>query len=236
MRSVVSLLIMARPRALLLDFYGTLVHEDTDVIRAICREVSRDAPAASMGLVARTWSSAFAALTAASHGTGFRLQRELARVSLAHTVRYHQSAADPDRLVEAQFAYWQRPQIYPGTRELLAVTLPVCAVSNIDRADLEAALACHELAGSFTHLVTSQDARAYKPRPEIFTAALGLLGLGPDEVLHVGDSLTSDIIGAARLGMPVAWVNRQRRPAPAAGPRPTYEVAGLGEVLALLDG
>ena len=57
-------------------------------------------------------------LTAASHGTGFRLQRELARVSLAATVRYHQSAADPDRLLEAQFAYWQRPadlSRYAGT-------------------------------------------------------------------------------------------------------------------------
>jgi 2-haloacid dehalogenase/putative hydrolase of the HAD superfamily len=72
---------------LLLDFYGTLVHEDTAVIQAICREVSRNVPAASAGEVARTWSSAFAALTAASHGTGFRLQRALARMSLTGTVR-----------------------------------------------------------------------------------------------------------------------------------------------------
>jgi 2-haloacid dehalogenase/putative hydrolase of the HAD superfamily len=72
-------------------------------------------------------------------------------------------------------------------------------VSNIDRADLDAALAHHELAGYFTHLVTSQDARAYKPRPEMFTTALGLLRLGPHEVIHVGDSLTSDVAGAAAL-------------------------------------
>jgi 2-haloalkanoic acid dehalogenase type II len=236
LRPGVTLLSMARPRALLLDFYGTLVHEDTAVIQAICREVSGNAPAASPGEVARTWSSAFAALTAASHGSGFRLQRELARMSLTDTVRYYHSAADPGSLLEAQFAYWQRPQIHPGARELLATTLPACAVSNIDRADLDAALAHHELAGYFTHLVTSQDARAYKPRPEMFTTALGLLGLGPHAVIHVGDSLTSDVAGAVRLGMPVAWVNRQRRPAPEAGPRPTYEVAGLGELLALLDG
>ncbi len=157
------MLSMARPRALLLDFYGTLVHEDTTVVQAICREVSRSAPAASPGEVARTWSSAFAALTAASHGPGFRLQRDLALVSLADTVRYHQSAADPGSLLEAQFAYWRCPQIHPGARELLACALPACAVSNIDRADLDAALAHHGLGGCFTHVVTSQDARAYKP-------------------------------------------------------------------------
>lgn len=227
---------MTRPRALLLDFYGTLVHDDTTVIQAICREVSRSVPTASPGEVARTWSSAFSALTAASHGPKFRLQRDLARVSLADTARYYHSEADPGSLLEAQFAYWRRPPIHLGARELLAARLPACAVSNIDRADLDAALAHHGLGGCFAHLVTSQDERAYKPRPEIFTAALGLLGLGPHEVIHVGDSLTSDVAGAARLGMPVAWVNSRRRPVPGAGPRPTYEVTELGELLALLDG
>jgi 2-haloalkanoic acid dehalogenase type II len=227
---------MPRPRALLLDFYGTLVHEDTTVIQAICREVSRSAPAASPAEVARTWSSAFSALTAASYGPGFRPQRDLARMSLTDTLHYHHSTADPDSLLEAQFAYWQRPQIHADTQELLATMIPACVVSNIDRADLAAALAHHELTGRFTHLVTSQDARAYKPRPEMFTTALRLLGLGPHEVVHVGDSLTSDVAGAARLGIPVAWVSRQRRPAPQAGPRPTYEVADLGELLVLLDG
>jgi 2-haloalkanoic acid dehalogenase type II len=227
---------MDRPRALLLDFYGTLVHEDTKVIEAICQEVSRNAPAASPAEVARTWSSAFSALTVASHGPSFRLQRDLARMSLTDTVRRHHSTADPDSLLEAQFAYWRRPRIQPDTRELLATTIPACAVSNIDRADLVAALAHHELTGHFTHLVTSQDARAYKPRPEMFTTALGLLGLSPHEVLHVGDSLTSDVAGAARLGIPVAWVNRQRRSPPQAGPRPTYEVGDLCELLVLLGG
>ena len=118
---------------------------------------------------------------------------------------------------EAQFAYWQRPQIHPGARELLATTVPACAVSNIDRTDLDAALTHHELAGYFTHLVTSQDARAYKPRPELFTTALGLLGLGPHEVIHVGDSLASDVAGstpwhAGGLGQPPKASRTRSRP------------------------
>ena len=51
-----SLLSMPRPRALLLDFYGTLVHEDTEVVDYICQEVSRNVPAATPAEVARTWS------------------------------------------------------------------------------------------------------------------------------------------------------------------------------------
>lgn len=227
---------MPSPRALLLDFYGTLVYEDTEVVDSICHQVSLSAPEAGPTEVARTWWSAFAALTSASHGPAFRPQRALAQVSLAETVRSCQSAADPVPLLDAQFAYWQQPQIYPDTRELLAAPLPACVASNIDRDDLAAALAFHGLADRFTHAVTSQDARSYKPRPEMFTTALGLLGLAPHEVIHVGDSLTSDVAGAASLGIPVAWVNRTRRPAPQAGPRPTYEVRNLSDLLALLGG
>jgi 2-haloalkanoic acid dehalogenase type II len=210
---------MPRFRALLLDFYGTLVDEDTDVIQAICQEVCRNAQAASPAEVARTWSSIFRELTSASHGPDFRLQRDLAQMSLGATVSRYRSAADPDTLLEAQFSYWQRPRIQPDTQELLATTLPACVVSNIDRADLTAALAHHGLAGRFAYQVTSQDARAYKPRPEMFITALALLGISPDEVIHVGDSLSSDVAGAQRLGIAVAWVNRSRHPVPTAGPR-----------------
>ena len=236
LRPEVTLLSMARPRAPLLDFYGTLVHEDTTVIQAICREVSRNARGDSPGEVARTWSSAFTALTAASHGTGFRLQRDLARMSLTDAVRYHHSAADPGSLLEAQFAYWQRPQIHPGARELLATTLPACAVSNIDRADLDAALAHHEMAGYFTHLVTSQDARLQTQAGDVHHRARASRARPARG--HPRRRLTDQRRRQrpARLGMPVAWVNHQGRPAPEAGPRPTYEVADLGELLVLLDG
>ncbi len=221
----------------MLDFYGTLVDEDTDVITAICQQVSRHAPpqTVSPAEVARAWSSAFRELTSAAHGPAFRCQRDLALMSLAATVSRYRSTADPGVLLRAQFAYWRRPQLRPDARELLASAVPACVVSNIDRSDLAAALAYHGLTGRFAHLVTSQDARAYKPRPEMFTTALALVGLSPREVLHVGDSLSSDVAGADRLGIPVAWVNRAKRPAPAGGPRPTYEVSDLGELRALLD-
>jgi FMN phosphatase YigB (HAD superfamily) len=52
----------------------------------------------------------------------------------------------------------------------------------------------------------------------------------------VGDSLSSDVAGAQHLGIPAAWVNRGRRPAPTAGPTPTYEISDLSQLLPLLDG
>jgi len=61
-----------------------------------------------------------------------------------------------------------------------------------------------------TSIVTSEDVRSYKPRPEIFLRALELINVRPGEVLHIGDSLSSDIAGAKGLGISTCWLNRNR--------------------------
>ena len=50
------------------------------------------------------------------------------------------------------------------------VELPVVVVSNIDRQDIQAAIDLHGLA--FETVITSEDVRSYKPRPELFVAGL----------------------------------------------------------------
>jgi FMN phosphatase YigB (HAD superfamily) len=55
---------------------------------------------------------------------------------------------------------------------------------------------------------------AYKPRPEMFEAGLELLGMKRSEVLHIGDSFANDVVGAAGVGIPFAWLNRLQKPLP----------------------
>ncbi|HEU5106704.1 MAG TPA: HAD family hydrolase [Solirubrobacterales bacterium] len=47
----------------------------------------------------------------------------------------------------------------------------------------------------------SDEVGHYKPAPQIFEAALGALGAGPGEAVHVGDLRRTDIAGGAALGM-----------------------------------
>ena len=112
--------------------------------------------------------------------------------------------------------------------------VPVCLVSNIDNAELRSAL--WNVGLSFDHVVTSEDCRSYKPRPEMFARALSVLELEPDEVLHVGDSFGSDVRGAHAVGIPVLWINRGGRPAPSADVTPDYVASDLTGLLAVLDG
>lgn len=61
----------------------------------------------------------------------------------------------------------------------------------------------------FSFIVFSQDHHIEKPDPRIFNIALELAGCKKHEMLHVGDSLESDIQGARRARVRSVWLNRR---------------------------
>jgi 2-haloacid dehalogenase len=86
------------------------------------------------------------------------------------------------------------------------------ALSNIDNASLVSS--CRELDFRFDLIVTAERVGAYKPDLSHFRTAideLGELGIPPERILHVGQSLRADIAPANKLGLTCAWINRQGR-------------------------
>jgi HAD superfamily hydrolase (TIGR01509 family) len=119
------------------------------------------------------------------------------------------------------------------------VRLGLC--SNFSHSEM--ALSLLDDCGFSAHLdarVISDAVGIRKPRAEIFEAVLAELGVTPEETLHVGDSLSADIGGAAPLGIRTAWITRcigDREAALRAheGPPPDCVIADLREIDALLD-
>ncbi|MEM7584627.1 MAG: YjjG family noncanonical pyrimidine nucleotidase [Acidobacteriota bacterium] len=97
-------------------------------------------------------------------------------------------------------------------------------------------LAGSPLADLFQHVVISEEAGAVKPHPAIFDATFATLGQPRrEDVLIVGDSLTSDIQGGSDYGIDTCWYN----PAGAACEldlRITYDIRDIGEVVGLVEG
>jgi 2-haloacid dehalogenase/putative hydrolase of the HAD superfamily len=216
-------------RGVLLDFYGTVVEEDDEVVASICARAAETSPGAVTGdQVSAAWWRAFCAAMGAAP---FRTQREITVASLATALRATGCGADAALLCEEQFRFWRTAPLRPGTRAFLdSVQLPVCIASNVDRADLEAVLAWHGL--SFPAVVTSEDVAAYKPSPRVFQQALAVLGLRAEEVLHVGDSLSADVAGARAAGIAAVWVNRRGRPVPD-GMDPAFVIGQLTDLTAI---
>jgi putative hydrolase of the HAD superfamily len=57
-------------------------------------------------------------------------------------------------------------------------------------------------------IVTSEEAKADKPSPEIFRLALEKAGVGASEAIHVGDQYDIDVVGARGLGITPVLIDR----------------------------
>jgi 2-haloacid dehalogenase len=68
----------------------------------------------------------------------------------------------------------------------------------------------------FAAVIISEEVGAAKPDHRIFDAAFDEMGQPRrEEVLIIGDSLTSDIVGGINYGIDACWYNPQGRPLPA---------------------
>ena len=84
-------------------------------------------------------------------------------------------------------------------------------------------------------IVTSGDAGANKPHPPIFFAALERAGVEAEAAILVGDSVDSDITGAAGVGIAGVLLDRENRYGRNAIYDRSPRIEGLGELSALID-
>ncbi len=108
---------------------------------------------------------------------------------------------------EAFFAERQRVNLFvdalPALKKL-SERYPLVSLSN-GNADLQRV----GIAPYFRAAVSAREFGVGKPDPRIFHAAAGAVDVRPEEVLHVGDDATLDVLGAINAGMQAAWVNRE---------------------------
>lgn len=200
-------------KAVFVDFYGTIVFEDGENVAKISDMIYKTGNAQSVSEVGSYWWNRFQSLFENSYGENFRTQRELETQSLIDTINRFGSSEDGIKLSNEMFEYWVKPPIFEESKQFFDICpVPIYVVSNIDRNDVLQAIEYHGLkpAGVFT----SEDARSYKPRKELFEFALRNTGLAADEVVHIGDSLSSDVKGASSVGIKAIWVNRGNREVP----------------------
>jgi 2-haloacid dehalogenase len=96
-----------------------------------------------------------------------------------------------------------------------------------------ARLAHSGLGHYFEAVVISDEEGVSKPDPGIFRIAFDRMGSPcKDEVLMVGDGLTSDIRGANGFGIDACWYNPEGKP-PMPGVHYKYEIRNLTELLGL---
>lgn len=125
----------------------------------------------------------------------------------------------------------QRP-LMPGalaTVRALATKFPLALVTNGIASVQRRRFAASAITRYFQAVVISEEVGVAKPDPRIFEPALQKIGVGPAEVLYVGDSVTSDMAAARNAGMDFCWFNPDRVPVPP-GQAPGFIITAISEL------
>jgi putative hydrolase of the HAD superfamily len=122
---------------------------------------------------------------------------------------------DRDAFFEVAYSHFAEAgvwELYPdvlGVLETLRPRFDLAVLSNFD-GRLRMILEHLGVSRFFSHVFLSSELGADKPDPEIFRRALQLSGVGPNEILHVGDDPVRDWQGAEAAGLSVFRLDRPR--------------------------
>lgn len=199
-------------KALLVDFYGTLVRENDGLIRDLTRRVCDTSPlVVSPGDVAHFWWETMNSMFRECSGDRWRSLEDLEQAALLEVSARFESHLDIHEALDEIVDSWLRPDVFSDTRTFMSrLPLPICIVANGDSEPMDNAIAYSQL--EVQAVVTSEDARSYKPDTEIFLHALKGMNISPGEALYIGDSIFYDMQPAQKAGMYTAWINRTGRP------------------------
>ena len=109
-----------------------------------------------------------------------------------------------------------------------------CAVTNGTKVAQDGKLRNSGLDKEFDHVFISEVVGVEKPNKGFFDAVFAEIGeYASEEVLIVGDSLTSDIQGGVNAGIKTCWFN-PKGVVNTSELKPDYEIRDIGEVLEIV--
>ena len=112
-------------------------------------------------------------------------------------------------------AFRAAQRLFPDVPHLLATAeaagLPVALLTNSASAPTQVKLEALELAARFDVVVTTDTLGFGKPDPRVYREACRLVGVHPDAVVCIGDSIAWDVLGARDAGLRALWLDREGR-------------------------
>lgn len=210
---------MQRYKAIFLDFYGTLAFSRPSYGELL--ESSLNAhPKTSIKIDELDTICSWYDLCNQHNGAKFKTEWELLGLYLDKVWGHYGVKGNKQAFAQTLFQAESEAIAFPETEQFLnslkELGFITCIVSNADNQFLRPAIKknCWE----FDHIISSEDTRSYKPNSTIFEKALDTCKLAANEVIHIGDSWTCDILGAQAMGLDTLWINRSQRPQPSSHP------------------
>ena len=217
------------------DCYGTLIDWESGILEALRPILSSHGRTLGDGEILELYAQVEAKIEAAEYASYKSVLRKVVQ-QVGRRLDFVPTAAEEGSLV-ISIGNWAP---FPDTVEALQNLknrFRLAVISNVD--DDLFALSARGLKVEFDWIITAAQARSYKPSLRNFRLAIETIGIPPNRILHVAQSIYHDIIPARSVGIATAWVNRRKGKkglgaTPPARGQPDIEVPDLNALVSLV--
>jgi len=218
-----------KPRAIIFDAYGTLfdVHSVVHRVPGISGDLRALSFLWRQKQVEYTWRRALMK----RYADFWQVTGEALR-SAAGTLQIKASEEDFKSLMEAYLS----PDVFADVRTGLDALkqFPLAILSNGSRAMLDAAVRANGLEPYFTHVISVDEIKTYKPSPEVYELGARALGQLAEKILFVSSNAW-DAASARAFGYGVCWCNRSGEAVDCFGFDPDFTVSRLDQISSVLE-
>lgn len=206
---------VARPKALLLDYGGTLVEEVSVNPRAgnefMLSRASHRPPHVTLAAVVER--AELVSRQAVERRDAFHI--ELPFRMLSRLIYDYLGVQFEQPWPELELGFWQasvRTRPMPGARDALerfreaGVRIAVLSNTSFGEPVIRYELARYGLTEQLDFVMVSSDYALRKPQVLLFETAAARLGVAPEDIWFVGDRLDTDVAGATAAGMTAVWL------------------------------
>ncbi len=194
---------MRKIKGLSFDMYRTLIDTKDFHEQAVCEILKQNgAESIEPSLFHRRWDDIYDDIYLSLKPNEFKLLYDISIESLKLVMQEFEVKGDPKAGVDIWTKKYENADLFPDVIEvfnILAKKYPIVITSNVDNNDPGYSMFIKKNL-PIKAVITSETSRSYKPDEKIFRDALSILGLQPDEVLHIGDSQRADILGGKKSG------------------------------------
>jgi 2-haloacid dehalogenase len=197
-------------RALTFDTYGTVVDWRTSVLAELRSFADRKAPALDCVRFLDEWKAAYRpSMDRVNRGEiPWTTVDAIYRTRLEELLLSHGISRLTTDEIEGLARVWWRLRPWPDSVAGIQRVKRRYIVTPLSNASFIGMVELARFAGlPWDCIITAENARCYKPRPEAYRTAVSLLGLRPEEVMMVA-AHNYDLAAARGEGMATAFVPR----------------------------
>lgn len=194
-------------KAVFIDYTGTTVTEGEEKQKQCIKRICDNSRLHNHKEMIKIWWDIVKKWEESSYQESYLTEDEILDKTLDAFVEEYELCENLEELKELVRICWSEAPIFPDAKLFYEkCPLPIYVITNNGIQYVSKAMDYHDLhpAG----IVSADMVKAYKPRRELFEKALEMTGCRAEEVIHIGDSYTSDVQGARNAGIKPILVQR----------------------------